>query len=171
DRQVCPVYNASSIVSQAKKETKMERHNYRPRKSVWIALLGAAVVALTVPTEARVKRIVIDKTKSESRAYEGRSFGSAGQYEKIEGKAYGELDPKDRRNAIIQDIQLAPRNSRGMVEYGVTFMLIKPVDMAKGSSVVFYEVENRGRKLDPGGSDQGYTYLISGWQGDIPPAS
>jgi hypothetical protein len=149
----------------------MERHNYRPRKCVWIALLGAAVVALTVPTEARVKRIVIDKTKSESPAYEGRSFGNAGQYEKIEGHAYGELDPKDRRNSIIQDIQLAPRNSRGMVEYVVTFMLIKPADMGKGSGVMFYEVQNRGRKLDPGGSDRGHTYLMSGWQGDIPPAS
>ena len=132
----------------------MKRHNYRPRKSVWIALLGAAVAALTVPTEAGVKRIVIDKTKSESRAYAGRSFSDAGPYEKIQGTAYGELDPKDRRNAIIQDIQLAPRNSRGMVEYVVTFMLIKPVDMAKSSGVMFYEVLNRGRKMDPGGESK-----------------
>ena len=146
----------------------MERYNHRPRKSIWMALLSVCVVALTAPTEARVKRIVIDKTKSEPRAYQGRLFGNAGQYEKVEGQAYGELDPKDRRNSIIQDIQLAPRNSRGMVEYVVTFMLIKPVDMSKSSGVMFYEVQNRGRKIDPGGSDEGHTYLMSGWQGEIP---
>ena len=42
-----------------------------------------------------------------------------------------------------------------MVEYNVTFMLIKPVDMAKASGVLFYEVQNRGRKIDPGGSAKG----------------
>ncbi len=147
----------------------MERQSHRPRKTVWIAFLCAALASLTVPTEAGVKRIVINKAKSEPHAYEGRSFGSAGPYEKIEGTAYGDLDPEDPHNAIIQDIQLAPRNSHGMVEYSVTFMLIKPVDMAKGSGVLFYEVQNRGRKIDPGGSAQGHSYLMSGWQGEIPP--
>ena len=47
----------------------MERQNYRPRKSVWIALLCAALAALTVPTEAGVKHIVINKTKSYPPAY------------------------------------------------------------------------------------------------------
>ena len=147
----------------------MKSKSYRARKSVWIAFLFAALAALTIPTEAGVKRIVINRAKSDPRAYEGRSFGTAGPYEKVEGTAYGELDPKDRRNAIIQDIQLAPRNSRGMVEYSVTFMLIKPVDLAKGSGVLFYEVQNRGREIDPGGSSQGHVYLMSGWQGEIPP--
>jgi hypothetical protein len=149
----------------------MNALSYRPRKSVWIALLCAAVVASAAPSDAKVKRIVIDKSKSEPRAYDGKSFGNAGPYEKVEGTAYGELNPKDRRNAIIQDIGLAPRNSRGMVEYSVTFMLIKPVDMAKSSGVLFYEVQNRGRKIDPGGSAQGHTYLMSGWQGEIPPST
>ena len=84
-----------------------------------------------------MKRIVINKAKSEPRAYEGRSFGKAGQYEKIEGTAYGDLDPEDPHNAIIQDIALATRNSHGMVEYAVTFMLIKPVDMTKGERRAF----------------------------------
>jgi Alpha/beta hydrolase domain len=149
----------------------MKCHFNFSRKSAWIALFCAAVLASTAPVDAKVKRIVIDKSKSEPEAYGGKSFGTAGPYEKVEGTAYGELDPKDRRNAIIQDIQLAPRNSRGMVEYSVTFMLIKPVDMAKASGVLFYEVQNRGRKIDPGGSPAGHTYLMSGWQGEIPPAT
>jgi hypothetical protein len=141
-----------------------------PRTSVWIVLVVAALPALAMPAGARVKRIIIDKGKSESRAYDGKSFGAAGQYEKIVGRAYGELDPADPHNTIIQDIQLAPRNSHGMVEYVATFTLIKPVDMAKGSNVMLYEVVNRGRKVERGGSERGDTYLFSGWQGDIPPA-
>ena len=147
------------------------KRRHPPRKSVWIVLVGAGVLAWAAPTGARVKRIVIDKAKSESRAYDGRSFGDVGQYEKIVGRAYGELDPEDRRNVIIQDIQLAPRNSRGKVEYVATFTLVKPVDIGKGNDVMLYQVVNRGRKLELGGSDRGYTYLFSGWQGDIPAAS
>ena len=41
------------------------------------------------------------------------SWGSVGAYEKITGTLSGEVDPKDRHNAIIQDLSLAPRNSRG----------------------------------------------------------
>jgi hypothetical protein len=130
------------------------------------------VIATTVrPARAKVTRIVIDRAKSESPTFGGKSFGNVGPYEKIVGRAYGELDPKDPHNAIIQDIQLAPRNSRGMVEYVATFTLLKPVDMAKASNVLLYEVVNRGRKPAFGGGDRGYIYLFSGWQGDIPPGS
>jgi len=141
------------------------------RISFAIALLSAVIFASATPAGAKVKRIVIDKAKSESPTYGGKSFGKAGQYEKIVGRAYGELDPKDSHNTIIQDIQLAPRNSSGMVEYVATFTLVKPVDMAKANNVLLYEVVNRGRKLEPGGSDRGYTYLWSGWQVDIPEGS
>jgi len=135
--------------------------------SIWFALIVALPLALPSPANAKVKRIVIDPSKGESPAYGGRSFGSVGQYEMLVGRAYGELDPKDPHNAIITDIQLARRNSRGMVEYVATFTLLKPVDMKKASNVLLYEVVNRGRKLESGGSDRGYSYLFSGWQGDI----
>ena len=141
------------------------------RISSLVALLGVAIFGLAAAANAKVKRIAIDKSKSESPTYGGKSFGSAGPYEKIVGRAYGELDPKDPHNSIITDIQLATRNSRGMVEYVATFTLFKPIDMAKASNVLLYEVVNRGRKLEPGGSDRGYSYLFSGWQGDIPSGS
>jgi Alpha/beta hydrolase domain len=141
------------------------------RLPILASLLGLAIFGFAGPVRGRVKKIVIDKAKSESPAYGGKSFGAAGQYEKIVGKAYGELDPQDPHNAIITDIQFAPRNSRGMVEYVATFTLFKPVDLAKTSNVLLYEVVNRGRKPDPGGSERGYSYLFSGWQGDIPEGS
>lgn len=148
----------------------MRNHVLGPRS--WsIALVWLALLAPASSTDAKVIRIAIDKSKSESPAYGGKSFGNVGQYEKIVGRAYGELDPKNSHNSIIQDIQLAPRNSRGMVEYVATFTLLKPIDLAKGSNVMLYEVVNRGRKPGAGRLDFGYSYLYSGWQGDIPPES
>ena len=69
--------------------------------------------------EAQITRIVIDRARSESPTFEGRAFGPNGSagYEKLRGKAYGELDPADPRNAVITDLARAPRNSRGKVEY------------------------------------------------------
>src|SRR5262249_8703864 len=132
-----------------------------------------------VTAEARVKRIVIEQRQSP--AYEGKSFGGVGQYEILSVKAYGELDPKDPHNTIITDLQFAPRNSRGMVEYAATFTLVKPVDLAKANGVLLYAVPNRGNRITPsafGVADEsgeefflkrGYIILHSGWQGDLPP--
>ena len=98
------------------------------RKVLALVILLAAVFA--VPASARVVRFVVD-TKT-SPAFGGANFGSAGQYETIAGRAFGELDPNDPLNAIIQDIQLAPRNANGKVEYTATFFIVKPIDMIKG---------------------------------------
>src|SRR5690349_13451469 len=76
---------------------------------------------------ARVTRVVIEKR--ESPAFGGQLFGKAGTYEILSGHFYGEVDPTERHNSIINDIQFAPRNARGMVDYRATFTLAKPIDM------------------------------------------
>src|SRR5262245_60594987 len=111
-------------------------------KCMVICLASVAAWATTV--EARVTRIVIDQRQSP--AYDGKSFGSAGQYEILTGRAFGELDPLAPHNTIITDLRLAPRNARGMVEYVATFMLVKPMDLAKANGVLFYGVPNRGNR-------------------------
>jgi hypothetical protein len=118
--------------------------------------------------DARVTRVVVDAARSESPAFDGKSFGPGLKYERIEGRIYGELDPKDRRNAIIQDIELAPTNAQGKVEYVATFTLLKPIDMARSSGVLVYEVVNRGASIVPRRYENGDVFLFSGWQGDIP---
>ena len=70
---------------------------------------------------------------------------AAAPYEKLTGHFFGELDPRHPLNAIITDIDLAPRNARGMVEYSATFTILKPVDMSKNPGVLVYQVPNRGR--------------------------
>src|SRR6059036_3857170 len=128
-----------------------------------IAIAAIAVLIFAECVDARVSRIVIEQR--ESPAFRGQSFGKAGQYEILSGRFYGELDPKDPHNSIINDIQFAPRNARGMVEYSATFSLAKPIDLAKSNGVLYYNVPNRGRGA-PVSSDDGRINLLSGWQGD-----
>ena len=139
-------------------------------------LLFAAGLFVT-SLNARVTKIAIT---SRAPAFNNQTFGSAGQFEKIKGIASGEIDPKDRRNALITDIQFAPKNARGRVEYRTNFTLVKPVDMSKSAGVLFYNIVNRGNHGGPaefhigGDPGDGFLYklgeavLWSGWQGDIP---
>jgi hypothetical protein len=133
------------------------------------ALFAAALCYAAVGTaslDARVTRIVIESRQSP--AYNGQSYGQAGQYELLSGHFYGELDPKDARNALITDLQFAPRNAHGMVEYSGTFAMAKPIDMSKANGVLFYNVANRGNGA-PEPSADGQVSVVSGWQGDLTP--
>ncbi|HUJ75814.1 MAG TPA: alpha/beta hydrolase domain-containing protein, partial [bacterium] len=125
---------------------------------------------------------------------QGQAFGSAGAYERVTGVAYGEVDPLDARNQVIVNLDKAPRNARGLVEYQADFFILRPAQPARGNGTLLYEVTNRGRKLlmrsfldaelygPPGNNDprtaadlgngwllrQGYTLLWSGWDPDAP---
>lgn len=134
------------------------------RKIAFYALTVLSVV-LATPSAAEIRRIEI-----ESRQPLPGLFGAAGAYEAVRGRAYGDLDPADTRNAIITDITLAPRNAQGRVEYSATFALIKPVDMALASGVLIYDVPNRGFTLPFAGDPDGHVHLVSGWQGDLDPS-
>ena len=122
----------------------------RPARSfcLGIALALVAATAMMVPVaEAHITRIVIDPSLSESPAFEGRVFGPDGQvgpYEKLRGRAFGEVDPDDPRNAVITDLKLAPRNARGKVEYSMDIFILKPIDLNKGNHKLFLDFNNRG---------------------------
>lgn len=92
-----------------------------------------------------IQRIVIDHDRSESPAFGGMAFGSVGQYEKLRGIAYGELDPTDPRNTVITDIELAPVNASGMVEYSMDIFILKPVCLNKGNHRLLLDFNNRGQ--------------------------
>ncbi len=77
---------------------------------------------------------------------EGASFGSTGAYERVRGTFKGALDPLDARNGVIVNIDKAPRNAAGRVEYEGEFFVLRPVDPKRGSGKILYEVLNRGRK-------------------------
>jgi Alpha/beta hydrolase domain len=120
----------------------------------------------------------------------GHEFPITGAYEKLVGKVYGEVDPKNRLNKIIVNLSKAPRNRRGRVEYSSNFFILKPVDMKRGNENIFYDAPNRGGKrilafLNDGSQSNdpttledagngflmryGYTVVWCGWQGDLMP--
>ncbi len=130
--------------------------------------LAATLLAWSPLTQARVTKIVIDTKVSP--AFGGQEYpaGSGRVYETIAGHLYGELDPNDSHNTIINDLQLAPRNANGKVEYMATFYLVKPIDMSQSSKLMWQDVPNRGGRitLEELSRDDGDIGLSSGWQGD-----
>ena len=116
----------------------------------------------------------------------GGSFGDTGPYERLLGKAHYAIDPDEKDLPDIVDLDLAPRNAQGLVEFSGTVDIVKPIDLGKGNRRIFYEFSNRGNRGLLGfnygtGTDmsspeyagdgflmrQGYTLLWSGWQGDL----
>jgi hypothetical protein len=132
------------------------KRRYRERMMIrWLRRVGIgvpALVSMIAAADARITHIEITKTEP---AFGGQSFGDTGAYERLTGRATGELDPADPANSGIQDINLAPRNVRGMVEYVTNIELLKPADMARGNRILFFEVNNRGNKLAPGSFNAG----------------
>jgi hypothetical protein len=126
---------------------------------------------------AEVTRVEV-KTRAE--------VGASG-VEKIVGTAYFEVDPKDPRNQVIADIDKAPVNARGRVEFSSDFYALRLKDDTKFNGIALVDVLNRGRKLvvtgfTRGGAidpqteadlgdrfllDRGFTLVWIGWEFDV----
>jgi hypothetical protein len=148
---------------------------------MWCALCSVLAPSIA---EAKVTELVI--VSRESRP--SKASSSSGQYERLSGFAEGALDPADPLNAGIVNIDKAPRNDEGLVEYRVDVQILKPIDPSSGNGWLLYDVVNRGNKRaiarlngGSGGNDpwlasdagtgflmnRGYTVVWSAWQGDI----
>src|SRR5262249_51856245 len=77
---------------------------------------------------------------------EGQAFGEVGSYQRVRGVAKGELDPAAPENQVVVDLDKAPRNARGLVEYETDFFMLRPEDPGRTHGVLVYDVTNRGRK-------------------------
>src|SRR6478736_3186727 len=151
-------------------------------------VLSAIVLAvLAAPATAEVTRVSI---ASRAVVANGQWFGAAGPYEKISGTVFFELDPADPHNRAIADLDLAPRNARGRVEFSADLFILAPQDPARGSGSVLFEISNRGNKgllttfnratgsLDPMLPEHfgdgllmrnGFTLVWVGWEFDVGP--
>ncbi len=113
----------------------------------------------------------------------GRDFGSAFAYERLSGRIFFAVDPWSSANRIITDLDKAPRNGAGKVEFSSDFTLLRPKRMARANGTLLYEASNRGGKAmlgffnreaagdDPGDGflmRNGFTLLWLGWQFDVP---
>ncbi|MGB6002872.1 MAG: hypothetical protein WBI00_20530, partial [Thermoanaerobaculia bacterium] len=154
------------------------------------AVVVVIVVCLLLPTIAvgQVERVEIETRELLA---DGRSFGLAGAYEKLEGRVFLSLDPDDPRNARVVDLDKAPRRQDGRVEYAADLYIWRPVDPRRGNGTALVEVPNRGgkamvryfnrgatRSRDPvAAADLGDGFLMRrgfslvwiGWQYDLPP--
>jgi hypothetical protein len=143
-------------------------------------VLGASAVSLAPSADARITKIVLS---GPTPAFANASFGNVGAYEQFDGTAYGEVDPLDPLNALIQDIALAPRNSNGKATYATRVVILRPVQLNQGNGTMLLEIVNRGNKLNPGFFNvgvttatpqgdgflekQGFTLVWVGWQADL----
>jgi hypothetical protein len=112
-------------------------------KTIALAVCAAFTLSASL-AEARITSVVWDPARSQSPTFGGLSFGTVGQYEKLRGAARGELDPNDPRNKVITDIELAPRNAAGMVEYSMDVFILKPIKLNQGNQRLFLDFNNRG---------------------------
>jgi hypothetical protein len=127
-------------------------------KRTAIFWLLISLLSLPVGSEARVISV---QMSAPTIAFGGHSWPGVGQYEKITGVAYAEVDPGDRRNAVIVDIGLAEpqaapgrpgKTPSGKVAYLLNFYILKPVNLNQvdrklnGYGKVMYEPPNRGGK-------------------------
>lgn len=115
----------------------------------------ALLFLLAMPAQAAVTSLTVEKTTPID-----------GGYVLIQGHYRGALDPAAPRNAIINDIALAPRGADGRVGYSASFAIARPADMTKVSGVLVYDVPNRGKGAAHA-VEGGHIDLISGWQGDV----
>jgi hypothetical protein len=141
----------------------------RMRSTIPFLAVASALSLLAVDASAQITRI--DMHVVESPALDGTRYGSVGQYEFLRGTFYGEVDPSDPHHAGIVNLDHAPRNARGHVEYSTTVEIYRPVDMTKWNRAIFHTVPNRGGAGagDRALMEMGFALVRVGWQGDIAP--
>ncbi|MEX2450249.1 MAG: alpha/beta hydrolase domain-containing protein [Rhodospirillales bacterium] len=122
----------------------------------------------------------------------GHAFGDTGPYERLHGRAQYAVDPKAAAQAGIVDLDKAPVNDRGLVEFAADVFILRPADLSKGNRRLFYDFGNRGnmralqffndaaytndpKTLAHAGNGflfrRGYTFVWSAWQGDLFPGN
>ena len=138
------------------------------------APFAATVLVALLPAghaHAQITRFDVDVV--ESPALAGERYGTVGQYERLRGIAYGEVDPADPHNRDIVNLERAPRNARGKVEYQTVVEIYRPMEMSRWNHAIYHTVPNRGG--DGAGEDalleRGFALVRVGWQGDIEPRS
>src|SRR5262245_40079964 len=112
-----------------------------------ISTVVASLVGFCGLLEPCVAEVVkFEVLRTESPAFEGRVFGSVGTYDRIIARATIGGAPADPRNAIIVDIDRAPRNAQGRVEATAEVEILRPTIATNGSRRLLYDVVNRGNK-------------------------
>jgi hypothetical protein len=100
-----------------------------------------------------------------------------GGYERIVAKVHFAVSPQLPPDRYIADIDFAPRNAAGLVEFSADLYILRPRDASKRNGTLLVEIPNRGGKglaamFNLGDNfllDQGFTLVWVGWELDLPP--
>src|SRR5437762_7179059 len=114
------------------------------RTGMSIVLVAGLFASLA---EARVVRFVVEQRRVFA---DGMTFGTVGPYERLDGTVYMEVDPADPLNALIVNLDKAPRNARNMVEFSRPFIIMHQMAVSCGNDDIFYGVYMRGNTLQSG---------------------
>ena len=98
-----------------------------------IALLLTAAIGWAGSARAEVARVDIAKRAD---------IGQSG-YEKVAGTVHFSVDPKHARNSAVVDLEKAPRNAAGRVEFSADLYVIRLKDQMRGNGTVLVEVAHR----------------------------
>jgi Alpha/beta hydrolase domain len=156
--------------------------SHTTRTALFVLMIGiVSAAAFCGTSEARVVRLQIDERGPFA---DGVDWGRTGPYERLKGRAFMEVDPRDPLNAVIVDLDKAPRNDRGMVKFNTQVFILKPLDMARGNHKIFWSANNRGNQALVGATmasqvspinsfalREGYTIVDAGWEGDVVPTA
>ena len=139
-----------------------------PRLSTTFCAATIATLLTTADVSAQITRIDLEVV--ESPAFDGRSFGRVGQYERLRGVAHGEVDPDGPRHRDIVNLDKAPTIRSGRVAYRTTVEIYRPVNMTRWNRAMYHTVPNRGRvATEPALLERGFALIQVGWQGDLTP--
>ncbi len=103
----------------------------------WFSRLAYSAVAaglLVGNAGAGVTRIEIERRAPYA---DGRSFEDVGPYERLLGRVHFAVDPRVAANQIVVDLDLAPKNEQGLVEFSADLEILAPVDLQKASGACF----------------------------------
>ena len=99
------------------------------------------LLALTEPVGAEVVKLEITERAAFA---DGHHFGNVGPYQRVKGWLTIAVDPGHALHRRITDLELAPTNKQGRVEFRTEFFLLKPLDPRRGNGRILYDVNNRG---------------------------
>ena len=147
-----------------------------------VVIAACVLVGCPVPVFGEITRLEVRSTREVSG---GKSFGSVGPYEEVTGRLYFEVDPANRANRAVVDIEKARTNGNGRVEFTADVVIYRPRDGARANGIAIIDVVNRGNTTvisgfnRPGGSadreagdgfvfSRGFTVVCVGWEFDVP---
>ena len=145
----------------ARNPASLRRSPPSNRRALHLGIAAALATGALTFVPAAHARVVSVTLSAPTVAFGGHVFPGVGKYVKITGVAYAEVDPSDRRNSVITDINLSQtqpaagqpgKTSNGKVAYLLNFYILKPMDLSavdptlNGYGKAMYEPPNRGNK-------------------------